>query len=146
MPKNRVFLAILSMIGLAALFFSVKSGIELYTLWRLDAYAPLEKLEFTPKPLAEDKFVLVAKYDFLNQTQEEVIKEPTYLNPFGAETAAKKLSQELKGVWYNSNNPSLSTLQKNTPYKQWAYTMVLWGLFAYFIILNRMVHGDYAKK
>jgi hypothetical protein len=144
MARNKVTRVFLILIGVPSLVYAFFAGRELLHYFRLDAKVPLESLEVKPIAIDSERYGIQATYTFLGQKQVETLTDPLYLNAYAAEKGGERLKETLDGVWVNSDNLQESSLQKSIPYKKCAYTLILLGLFFYFLILGRQgVHGRF---
>lgn len=64
-----------------------------------------------------------------------------YPNPYALEKLMNSLSTQDWQVWLNAWDPADSSLQKKFPTKECLSTVILWLVFAYFVML-----GKYAKR
>lgn len=126
-----------AMMTLAALVFTVQAAKQFYQFWQLDAVAPIKALAISPKALAHDHYVLFARFRYLDRDGTQTLDNKSYKNLYAAEDAAQARMITYRNVWYNSNNPAQASLDKEISYKLIIYTLILWGLTAYFFLLNK---------
>jgi hypothetical protein len=142
MSQNKVWIAILALVGAIALWFCAKALYQVYDYVRFDSQTVAEVESWSVEQVGSDRFALRAVYGF--QVGEELYEGESYVPKlvFLNALAAKRRIEELESggwaVWYRSRNPALSRLGKVFPYKQCAYALILLGVMVYFIFLGRM--------
>ena len=136
MKKNLMFRVIFLTLVLSASVFTYNSLSKLYKTINLDKTSPVKNLSVKPKALSDEQWILISNYNYLTYEGEEKLDTSVFKNEWAAQEEAKKLEKNTQWVWYDSHNPQISSLQKNMPTKQIIYTLILWGLVAYFWILN----------
>lgn len=87
-----------------------------------------------------DSYTLEADYKFVVEGKSlsgsTDLTSDSYLNRATAESAIPNTSQRPWKVWYDSDNPDYSSLEKDFPIKYYIYTIMLWGILLYFLWLG----------
>lgn len=140
MSKNYLWLFFIVIVAISAGWFSFKSGYEFYKYYSMDSQAfPLE-INWTVKERASDRYTLNSNYFYKvkedTYSGETHLKTPVFKNREAAEKYIKEISKEKKTIWYSSRQPKDSSIQRELPIKESVYTIVLWGLFFYFLGLG----------
>lgn len=127
--------------AVAALLFTGKSlhKLYLYNLFNTQTYA--SSTNWSIKEISKDEqYALQANYSFViggtTYSGEDIIYVPPYRNAWAAEQGIKENTSKRLAVWYYSQDPKYSSLQKYFPIKECLSTLVIWGLLFYFIGLR----------
>ena len=140
MHQNPFWLGFLSIIGLIVLGYSMSTAWTVYSFYRLDQKAPLDASVWSIVTVAEDEHIPEANYSFTfdGKTYQGsmVFKHLTYKNAWALKQSLSQIQKEYKTVWFSSQDPTYSSLQKSFPLKECIYTACLWGLLLYFIWLG----------
>lgn len=117
-------------------------GMYRYNL--LDKQSPATSIQWSVQKKSDDAYFLHAKYQFNGPQNapsegESALSYPVFWNAWSAEQAIKEYHFKPWVVFYNSRDPRLSALQKNFPIKECVSAIVLWGVFLYFLWLDRYV-------
>lgn len=145
MHKNQMWLAVLAVFALIALWFSATTGYELYWHASMMSKASPKGIQWKVYEKSRDRYALTAVYDF--DVRGNIFEGKTsfqqlaFRNQAAAEQAISQYAQKPWTIWYAALSPQHSTIQKAFPLKSCIYTAILWGLFLYFIWL-----GWYVEK
>lgn len=127
-------------LGLVAAWFVGVAGVALYCYGQLDQYGPCQIKKWQLIEYSPSKVALEAFYTFSAKGKEwqgqMIFSKPYYLNLPSAQVALKEKEKRVWGVWYNHKNPSVSSLEKNFPYKHCFNALIVLGLAGYFWILK----------
>jgi len=140
MYKNRFWLLFLAFIALSTLWYTGIAAYRYYNYSRLETKAVPSSISWRVAEHGSDSYTLVADYQFpangKSFTGTTDFSSDVYLN---AATAQKYIPENAAlpwKVWYDKNNPEYSTLEKNYPFKEYIYAIILWGILLYFIWLG----------
>lgn len=130
-------------------------GYSCYTLWlywgyqRLDRELPFEKIEWSVYPESEETNLFKASYHYrFNDTSysgEYLFKKPVFINILGATHALTDFSKKVTTTWISSENPQISSLEKAFPLKECVYSVTLWAILLYFLLLPVYCRYRYGK-
>jgi hypothetical protein len=91
-------------------------------------------------PLSSSEFAIEAKYVFaLKQDQyhgKTIFKKPYFLNEPSALSAIKGLKNKLWTVWYNTERPGISSLQKIFPFQACIQAFLTVAVTIYFVMVR----------
>lgn len=136
---------LLGIITAVFLWFSVTFIYKFIIFSRLDAETVVTTINWSVKEISGDQYLLEGHYAYhVNGSQysgNSLIENPFYRNPWAAKHAIKEQASEPLTVYYSSQNPSYSALQKSFPLKEGLSSLVLCGLLAYFIGLSYYING-----
>lgn len=140
MDKNKFWLFLLSLIGISALWHTAIAGYKYSAYYRLDSESAPTSMSWSVEEQSSSAYFLKAFYEFSvdKKTYEgstEFLND-TYLNSQTAKLGSEKMALLPWKVWYDKNNPNKSSLQKDFPFKQCIYAIILWGIFLYFVFLK----------
>jgi len=136
--KVKIFwIALLLCSGGLGCWFLGKGCFASWDFYQLNTSAFAEKTSWEIIELSSSKYILKATYLFRVKEQEYqgkrlFISHPI-LNRYAAETTIKEISCRNWRVWFNAKNPSLSSLDKQFPYKDFTYALLCLGVFTYFL-------------
>ena len=137
---NKFWIVLVTISSLVALWFS---GLAMKGLWdysRLDAITQAEILEWKVNKKSSDAFAIEAMFSFQASGQEfhgkTIFLKPYFLNAPSAQRAIKDLKGKTWTTWYNSSNPSVSSLQKNFPFLPCIQAFLTLAVTLYFIFLR----------
>ena len=145
MFKNlyRLWLILLIASGLIAGWFLASAAPGLWKYFRLNARAPAEMLHWDVYELSSSRFAMQGEYQFkLNGNSyhgKTIIENPQFLNQFAAENYMVINSSRFRQTWYDSNNPSYNSLERNFPKKKCLQALLTLGVFIYFFFAKSMV-------
>jgi hypothetical protein len=141
MQRQKIFFIILVLLGsLSAGYFSIRSAGALFDFIMLKERAEAHITRWEIKE-TKGKFPLKGYYSFEAKGHVwkgvTLLTEPWYLNEASAVSALQEKAKQKWTVWYCSNNPSQSSLEKEFPSGLVVRTLVCYGVFAYFILFFR---------
>jgi len=140
MQKNTVWLALIATLTLIMLWYSGVFLYRYYNYIRLGAKAPAKEITWTVEPRTDEQFLLKANYSFNANNQvytgNSVVEERGYWNRYSAEKGVEDFSKKKWNIWYNSNDPTHSSLQKNFPLKECVSAAIMWAIVFYFLWLG----------
>lgn len=138
-----VFLSVIAslIIGYTAFFLA-----KAYDYVLLTKQVPASSVNWSVYSRDEDVFAAQADYTFSFEGKQYAGRTiwddgERYPNPYALEKLMNVLSTQEWKVWLNSRNPANSSLQKKFPITECVSTVILWCVFAYFVML-----GEYAKR
>lgn len=154
MHKNSLWL---SFLGALLLLVTIFGSISFYKVWdytRLDAITSAEKIDWSIVELkrhslfeligfGDELFTLRGEYSF--RVGENIflgsttLTEPLFRNLYAVEEELISIRTKPAKVWYDSSNPSYSSLQKKFPFKECLSTAIMLGLLLYFIWIGYKV-------
>jgi hypothetical protein len=114
-------------------------GIALADLWKfinLNVQVPALVSELNVKELSSSRFAIEAHYSYeVAETPykgKTLLMGKTFPNRYIAEIHKEALEKKIGEAWVMGRNPSLSTLEKDPPYKSCLQALVTIGVFLYF--------------
>jgi len=134
----------LSVTSLVAIIFSVKTALQLREYFSLDSVSKVVFMEWKVEEKDVSSFALHVSYQFDPFEKGPVsgsieLSKPYFLYLPSAELAVKEFSQKSWDVFYSKKNPSISSLQKNFPFKDCIQTLLTLAVFVYFLFFKRIV-------
>ncbi len=142
MHSNLYWRLFLGLIALVIIGYTGYASVKVWHYMRLDQQTSPQTIEWSVKALKEDAFVPLATYQFRakgNVYEGRFFWPTTYLNEWAAEEALEKLKPTSQIVWFDSEAPAYSALQRLFPFKESIYTIILWLLGLYFMGLGYYV-------
>lgn len=139
MQRNFFEILFISLFILGILAYTIRTGIKAWEAHRLNTQIYAESVEWSVIAKNEEAYTPFAQYSYLVKGKHYTGKtewQKTYLNQWTAEEAIQRLKQKPLTVWFDSDAPSISSLQKSFPLKESLYTLILWILGIYFLILG----------
>lgn len=123
-------------------WFLGKGFFESWRALSLDSQAKAEIISWQVEPISASKYTLKAEYCFKAVEKEykgEALLHTTYfLNQYAAQREIERVKNRDWIVWYQAKNPSLSSLEKIVPLKQFVYGFLCLALFFYFLFYKRL--------
>ena len=142
MRKNVIWIFLLIVMALLALWFVVRAGYSVYSYYKLSAEAPAQVELLSIEEINPNSYLLIAKFYFNYQGQEihgrGAVGHP-YPNSWSAERAQTNLAKKTWTIWFDPAKPDHFVLEKKFPYKRAISAGVLIVLLAYFAILGLYV-------
>lgn len=133
---SKLWIGLISLSAILALWFSGKASIELWKYLKLNASAPATVSEWSVEQRSANVFVISGKYFFdtagRRWDSSSVLSGHTYPNPYAAQRAIEPLQTQAWQVWYCQKDPSYSTLQKFFPFKRVFQALIALGVTIYF--------------
>ncbi len=141
---RKVWIVLLTVTSLVSIVFSVKTAIQLQEYFSLDAVAKAASMEWEIVEKNASAFALHVSYQFTPLGKGAIsgrveLAKPYFLNLPSAERAVKEFSREPWDVFYCMENPSISSLQKNFPFKDCIQTLLTLGIFVYFLFFKKIM-------
>lgn len=144
MHKNAVWIGFLLIVVVIALWFVVKASYGVIAYTRLSTQVEIEVHKWSVEQKKTDQFAVLAHYSFEYEDKEYVGAMTTgsfYPNPWAANRAIEKFSEQRWSVWINPKHPNKAVFQKKFPYKSAFSAVILLGLSIYFFILGTYMGG-----
>jgi len=140
MHNNKMWRWFLLMIAAATIGYTAMTGYKYYQFSRLDAQAPAQNMKWHVAEHASDDYTLVADYTFnvngVAYSGSTDFRNDVFLNEMAADGSIAEKGKRPWRVYYDKNHPEYSALEKDFPFKSYIYTIVLWGILLYFILLG----------
>ena len=141
--KEKAWVFLFAIAFLAAGYTTVVAVIQLNTFLRLDKniISSIDNFEIIPNG---NKFSLLAKYSYnvknKNWGGKYIFKSKLFLNDLAAkrELTVMKNKKDMQ-LWYASKDPSLSSLEKDFPIKNFLYAIISWIVILYFFWLRNRI-------
>lgn len=145
MHNNKLWLGFLTLITLVVVWFTWETVAKARDYFSFSQVTEVSEIHWTVFKSGEDHYQLNATYTFQANGQtipkEQLMPKPIYPNPWAAEQAASKENTKKFKVWYAPQTPKRASLYKHFPMKEIISTILLWGLWLYFLWL-----GFYVKQ
>lgn len=139
------FLLILT--GGLALWRGAMAGWDLWQYGRLEMDVPVREASFVVVPKGS-KYGLEGSYSYVYQGQEfagkAFLSGPYYLNRSSAEMEIRRMDGMSWVVWIDAKKPTVSSLERNFPYREIFYAICLFGIFLYFSCLAHFRNQFYS--
>lgn len=141
---QKLWICLLIITALVTVGFSIKTSLQLQEYFSLDRKTEALSTQWKILEKDEASFALQVSYSFLAPEKGPFqgtlqLPKPYFLNLPSAERAMKEFSQKRWDVHYSQDNPSVSSLQKNFPFKDCIQSLLTLGVFVYFLFLKRMI-------
>ncbi len=140
MHKNPVLWGLLAIIFASFSFYAISSLYHLNTYYSLTSLAKAESLQWFVEEIGSEDFRVGATYAFTvdgeKKTGETIFSDRKFRNPSSADDAMKIKAKNAFDVYYDSKNPSHSSLENPFPTKDSLYAVSLFLLFLYFFGLG----------
>lgn len=121
--------------------FLISASMDIWKYLRLEerVQATVKKWKVIEK--SSSQFALRASYTFEYKGKvhhgKTTFSKPYHLNRLSAEKQTHFLSQKPWKVWVHSGHPEHSSLEKDFPLKKCLYTLMVLGIYFYFIYLRQ---------
>ena len=127
-------------------YFLMTTSLDLWNYWkfekksmaRVDRWMIIEK---TPS-----QFAIKARYSFLYQGKEydgkTTFSKPYHLNRPSAQKEMKAYASKPWPVWIRPSRPEQNTLQHRFPLKKCLYSLMVLGIFLYFVYLKEQTSSS----
>lgn len=139
-------------LGLVAAWFTISAGIQLYDYFSMQNQVNAKSVKWNSIEITDEKYILGTEYTYevegASYDGKTRMTSYAYRNPWAANQAIEKYSNQEWPVWYSKSYPEKSTMQNQFPLKDVLSTILLWGLFGYFFWLSSYVarYGNNIKK
>jgi hypothetical protein len=132
----RLWIVLLIITGLIALWFSTQAITQSWKYIRLNAKAPAQVLKWEVERLSGYQYALAATYSYTVRDQkftgQTVFSSSPYPNYYAAESDLKLQQGRAFWAWYQKGHPSFSSLYKKFPRKECTNALLTLGVFMYF--------------
>jgi hypothetical protein len=150
MSSNRYWQILIGLLTIITAWFAFSSLYLIYHYVRLSEHTMPTDIQWSVQEISDERFLLNGRYDFKvndkNYSGETLITSPYYLNNWAAEQGINDFKNLKWKVWFASNNPEYSSLQKNFPFKEGLSTLLLAAVLAYFVGLKYYVEKNYDRN
>ncbi len=127
-------------LGLIAIVFMTRAGISLWHYSTIDRAVPVTVHQWKIRKKSSG-FAIQARYSFTVENKifkgKTVFSKPYQLNRLSAENQIKKVSSQSWKAWHNPSHPEISSLERIFPWKTSLYSLMILGIFFYFVQLSR---------
>lgn len=142
MYSNLYWRLFLGLMIIVIIGYTGYASVKVWHYIRLDQQTAPQTMEWSVTTLNDDAFVPHATYQF--RTKGKIYEGQdlwpiTYLNEWAAQEAIEKIKQTPQTIWFDSDSPTYSALQRSFPFKASIYTIILWLLGLYFLGLGYYV-------
>lgn len=121
------------------IYFVYGLGKDLWVYFYLNQQIPAQILNWDIVPKSESCFLVRANYFFEMKEKKyynsTIFSPPYYLNWMSAEEKIQFYANKAWKCWISSKNPNFSSLEKKFPLKKIIYTVIVYGIFGYFVFL-----------
>lgn len=139
MHKNVLWKAFLAAIFVTTLWFTIVAVYRYQDYKNLKEQVPVTEIQWKVIEESSESFTLQAYYRYAIDDKFFKGSSPwkeIYRNNWAAEQDIKEFSKIQWKVWIDPAHPDHSSLQKKFPLKECISSIVLWGIFLYFLILG----------
>ena len=120
---------------------SLLAGAAFYDYQLLNRSSKAEILCWTPISRSASDYTVMASYKYSDGKEnfegKTAFKKLRFLNQYAASAQIKEFEKESWKVYYNAKLPQISSLQKLFPFKAFIDAILVFGVFLYFIFLDR---------
>jgi hypothetical protein len=139
----RIWVVLLMISGLIALWFSGKALTEMWVYSRLDSATAAKTIRWDVREMGSSRFQIEATFYYevkgLELENTTLFASHQYLNRYAAEQEIKGSADKAWNVWYQKNNPSFSSLEKEFPVKKSLHALLTIGVFVYFFFARGLM-------
>ncbi|CDR34262.1 hypothetical protein [Criblamydia sequanensis] len=139
MQRKYVTLALVALFSIATAIYAYDALKKSWFYFQLDGQTKIEAPNFFVKEISDEKYAVEGRYGYKikDKTYQGIsrVGGRFYRNEFAASSAIKKIQTPLP-VYFSKNSPEISSLEKNFPYKEVVYSLILLGGFLYFVALG----------
>ena len=136
------YLLLFILFTISGWFFFITSC-SLYDYYSFTKQVELDTVVWGVESWKEEQFFLNATYSYRVEGErfsgKEVFTDQFFWNRWGAEKEVAEREGGVSRVWIDPHNPERATLQLSFPIKGVVYTLILFLLSLYFIILGYYV-------
>jgi len=141
MHRNPYWLGFLACVFLATLWIGGKTAYQLMNTLNLSKTTAPTSLMLSITKKSSSAFYPTAAYSYevdgRSYEGRSLLEELKYLRQEPLEHDLNRIRTERNWiVYYNPANPSHSSLERNMPYKNIAYSVIMVGLLGYFVWLG----------
>ncbi len=141
MHKNSLWLGLLAIVVLAAVWFAGKASWEVASFYSLSEKTKPHTTTLSVKKNSKSSYYPEVRYSYVVNGNEyqgrEDLRSIDYFRKEFLEEDLPKIQAERKWVvWYSPKSPHRSALERNFPFKSIFYACVMTGIMIYFIWLG----------
>ena len=141
---RRIWIVLLVVTSLVTMGFLVKTTLRLNRYFSLNTAAKAHFMDWKVVEKSSSSFALEVIYQFDAAKKEGVqgateLEKPYFFNLPSAEHAIQELSKKSWDVFYNDKDPSISSLQRNFPFKDCIQCLLTLGVFIYFLFFKKIM-------
>ncbi len=141
---RRVWIVLLVVTSLVTMGFLAKTTLRLTQYFSLNTSVKAQAMDWKVVEKSSSSFALEVIYQFNAVKKEGVqgaiqLEKPYFLNLPSAERAIGELSKKSWDVFYNDKDPSISSLQRNFPFKDCIQCLLTLGVFIYFLFFKKII-------
>jgi hypothetical protein len=137
MHPNKIWLVFLASITLVVIWFSWGTVSHVMHYFSLEKKAKVIDSEWTILKIQDDQYQVQADFTFEYQEKQyrgfDIFEKPIYPNPWAAEYGVKEMKAKELFAWFYPKKPTNSSLEKHFPLKSILSSIILIGLWIYFI-------------
>lgn len=141
MVRQIVWYGAISFLALLAFFFLIPAVSDTYKTFQLQGLTSAHIIEWRAKEEPDGYFYPYAHYSYKveghSYETDSFYKQGFARNPYALHPILVKLSEESLSTYYNKAEPSIASLDKSYPYKEWLKGLAALLLSAYFFVLKR---------
>lgn len=126
--------------GILTAYFLVTAAVDLWSYGKFEKKSIAVVDQWTIIEPSSSQFAIQADYSFTYQGKEQrgktTFSKPYHLNRLSAEKQIKTYALQQWPVWVYPRHPEQSTLEHVFPLKKCLYSLMVLGIFLYFIYLK----------
>ena len=126
--------------GILAAYFLVTAALDLWRYGKFEKKSIAVVDQWTILEPSSSQFAIQAGYSFTYQGEEyrgkTTFSKPYHLNRLSAEKQIKTHALQKWPVWVYPRHPEQNTLEHRFPLKKCLYSLMVLGVFVYFIYLK----------
>jgi hypothetical protein len=139
----QLWIVLLVVSGGIALWFSGIAASAFWQFLKLNASVPANVLAWEIKDISSSKFAPQAEFEYeiggVTYSGKTIFSSPQFLNRFAAENQIKVLQTQRWRAWYQESSPSVSSLEKEFPRREFLQALLTVGVFAYFYFARSLM-------
>ncbi|MEM1282783.1 MAG: hypothetical protein AAGG81_04440 [Chlamydiota bacterium] len=140
MHKNKIWLIFLGAITLVVIWFCWGTVDQFTHYYSLKAKVSVHDIHWQILKIGDEDYQIQAEYTFEYEggaySSLQLFEKTVFPNLWAAEYRLEKMKAKKWVVWFNPDNPKVSSLTKGFPLKQALSAIVLLGLWLYFVWLG----------
>ena len=139
MHNNFLWKGFLAAIFLATLWFTIVATYRYQNYKSLQIQVPVTEIKWNIVEESSETFTIHANYRYEYNDKFFIASSPLsdiYRNSWAAEQEIKEFSQIKWKTWIDPQHPDHSSLQKKFPFKECISSIILWGIFLYFLFVG----------
>lgn len=150
MHNNWFYLLILSALTVVVVIFGLDAGKKLIAYTSMREVGEAKEIKYSLLQESEESYKLQASYTFTEEGKEycgyQLFDTPRFLNKWAGEQAIAKMEGEKQRLYFSPKNPRDNALKRSFPMKSILYSVLLLGLWCYFLWLGFYVTQFSQKK